>query len=94
MARATWRDIVLADSDEVVEIESSLYFPRATVRMDLLCATDTQTRCPWKGKATYYSVVEGGETLENAAWSYESPRSRAREIKDYVAFWKQVTISR
>lgn len=94
MARATWRDIVLADSGEVVEIESSLYFPRATVRMDLLRPTDTQTRCPWKGKATYYSVVEDGEILENAAWSYESPRSRARVIKDYVAFWKQVTISK
>ena len=94
MARVTWNDNELANSDEVVEIEGSLYFPGAAVRMDLLRATGTRTSCPWRGQATYYSIVESEKFLENAAWSYENPRSRARRVKDCVAFWKQVSISK
>jgi uncharacterized protein (DUF427 family) len=93
MARASWKGIVLAESDEVIEIENSLYFPRGTVRMDLLHPSPTTTRCPWKGEATYYSLIDGEDRLDDAAWSYEKPKSRARVIKDYMAFWKQVTIS-
>ena len=94
MALAIWKDLILAQSDDVFEIENNLYFPRACVRMDLLRLSATRTRCPWKGQATYYSLADGDERLEDAAWSYESPRSRARVIKDCMAFWKQVTISR
>ncbi len=94
MARAEWNGVVLAESDEVIEIENSLYFPRETVRMDLLHVSDTATRCPWKGQATYYSLADGEARLEDAAWSYENPKARARVIKEFVAFWKQVNISR
>ncbi|MBM85338.1 MAG: hypothetical protein CMM47_04885 [Rhodospirillaceae bacterium] len=94
MAEARWGGFVLAKSDEVVEIENSLYFPRETVRMDLLSATVTRTRCPWKGEATYYTITIGGDSLVDAAWSYEAPRSRGRAISGYVAFWKKVKISR
>lgn len=94
MPSALWNGIVLAEADDVFEIENSLYFPREVVRMDLLRRTATRTRCPWKGEATYYSLVDGDLVMDDVAWSYENPRSRARVIKDCVAFWKQVTISR
>lgn len=94
MARATWNDLILAESDDVFEIENSLYFPRESVHMDTLRRSATRTRCPWKGEATYYSLVDGEQSFEDVAWSYENPRSRARVIKDCMAFWKQVTISR
>lgn len=94
MAEALWGGLVLAKSSEIIEIENSLYFPRETVRMDLLFTTATRTRCPWKGQATYYTIKVGDEALVDAAWSYEAPRSRGRAIGGYVAFWKQVKISR
>ena len=94
MARAIWNGMILARSDDVFEIENSLYFPRESVRMDLLRRSSTRTHCPWKGRATYYSLVDDDQTFEDVAWSYESPKSRARVIKDCMAFWKQVTISR
>jgi len=93
MARAVWNGVVIAESDEVIEIENSLYFPRESVRMDLLRASVTKTRCPWKGQATYYSLIEDQRVHDDVAWSYENPKSRARVIKDCMAFWKQVTIS-
>jgi uncharacterized protein (DUF427 family) len=52
MARAVWNGLVIAESEEVIEIENSLYFPRESVRMDLLRPSTTNTRCPWKGRAT------------------------------------------
>ena len=94
MARATWEGIIIAEAQDVFEIENSLYFPRDMVRMDLLHRSSTRTRCPWKGEASYYSLVYGDNRLDDAAWSYENPRSRARVIRDYMAFWKQVNISR
>jgi uncharacterized protein (DUF427 family) len=85
--------VTLAESDDVFEIENSLYFPRESVRMDLLRRSANRTRCPWKGEATYYSLRDGEQSLDDAAWSYEKPKSRARVIKDCMAFWKQVIIS-
>ena len=93
MAEARWSGVVLAKAIEVIEVENNLYFPRKGVRMDLLSATSTRTRCPWKGEATYYTITVGDEVLVDAAWSYEAPRSRGRAISGYVAFWKQVKIS-
>jgi uncharacterized protein (DUF427 family) len=93
MARAVWNGLVIAESEEVIEIENSLYFPRESVRMDLLRPSTTNTRCPWKGRATYYSLIDDETVLDDVAWSYENPRTRARVIKDCMAFWKQVTIS-
>ena len=94
MARATWEGIIIAESQDVFEIENGLYFPRDRVRMDLLRRSSTRTRCPWKGEASYYSLVDGDNRLDDAAWSYENPRLRARLIRGCMAFWKQITISR
>ena len=93
MPAAFWNKILIAQSDDVVEIENSVYFPRKAVRTDLLIRSDTVTRCPWKGTATYYSIRFNNVTVKDSAWSYENTRSRARMIQGYVAFWKSVIIS-
>ncbi len=45
-----------------------------------------------KGEASYYSITTGGQTNENAAWTYPEPKARASEIKGHVAFWKGVDV--
>jgi uncharacterized protein (DUF427 family) len=66
------------------------YFPRDDVRFDLLEPTDHSTHCPYKGDASYYTVVAGGKRYENAVWAYPSPIDSVPELKDYVAFyWEQ-----
>jgi uncharacterized protein (DUF427 family) len=67
------------------------YVPKVDVRMDLLEETDTQTHCPYKGHARYWSVRAGAgaETVaEDAAWSYPYPLPEAFKVADLVAFWK------
>ena len=62
------------------------YFPREDVRTDLFTPTAHKTRCPVKGEASYWSVRSGGESAENAAWSYVNPAPQAAAIKDHFAF--------
>ena len=59
------------------------YFPREDVRLDLLEPTDHHTRCPYKGEASYWSVLG----LEDVAWSYEQPRPDAVAVAGLVSFW-------
>ena len=69
------------------------YFPRADVNMDFLRRTDHHTHCPFKGDASYWSIEVAGDTLENAAWSYEEPFAEVSEIKEYISFYMdRVTI--
>jgi uncharacterized protein (DUF427 family) len=63
------------------------YFPRADVRFDLLEPTSERTHCPYKGDASYYTVVAGGRRYENAVWAYPDPIASVPELADYVAFY-------
>src|SRR5205814_2126605 len=67
------------------------YFPRADVRMDLFEPTDHQTFCPYKGKASYWTVKIGNRVAENAVWGYPDPYDEVTQLKDFVAFyWDRV----
>lgn len=63
------------------------YFPREDVRFDLLEATSHRTHCPYKGDASYYTVVAGGRRYENAVWAYPDPIESVPELADYMAFY-------
>ncbi len=54
--------------------------------------SDTHTTCPWKGVASYYNVVVGGEVNPDAAWTYPEPKPGASRIRDHVAFWRGVEV--
>jgi uncharacterized protein (DUF427 family) len=83
---------VLAESDETVVVEGNHYFPPATVDQRLLEPSSRHTICPWKGRASYYDVVVGGERNPGAAWYYPSPFRAAAAIEGRIAFWKGVEV--
>jgi uncharacterized protein (DUF427 family) len=91
--KAVWNGTVIAESDDTVVVEGNHYFPRASLRDDVVRPSDTHSVCPWKGTASYYSLaLEGGESRD-AVWYYPEPKDAAREIKDRVAFWKDVKVT-
>jgi uncharacterized protein (DUF427 family) len=63
------------------------YFPRGDVRFDLLEPTSHHTHCPYKGDASYFAVVAGGQRYENAVWAYPDPIDTVPQLRDYVAFY-------
>jgi uncharacterized protein (DUF427 family) len=93
MTTATFQGTVIAESDRTVIVEGNHYFPADSIVWEHLAKTDRTTGCPWKGTASYFSVSVGGEIADNAAWTYETPKDAAAEIKDHVAFYPAVTVS-
>jgi uncharacterized protein (DUF427 family) len=93
MPKAIWNGATIADSADTVVVEGNHYFPRDTVNADYLRESGTQTSCPWKGLANYYSITVDGAENKDAAWYYPDPKAAAAEIKDRIAFWKGVKIA-
>jgi uncharacterized protein (DUF427 family) len=93
MAKAEWRGAVLAESDGTIVVEGSHYFPRDRVHSEYFVDSKLTTACPWKGTASYRTVVVDGKKNKNASWFYPDPKDAAAEIKDHVAFWKGVKVT-
>ena len=90
--KAIWNKQVIAESDNIVNVEGNSYFPMEAVNKEFLKNSETQTVCHWKGTASYYSLEVDGVTNEDAAWYYPEPRPLADGIKGRVAFWKGVEV--
>ncbi|GGK01011.1 hypothetical protein GCM10010123_33780 [Pilimelia anulata] len=92
MPKAVWNDVVVAESDDIVVLEGNKYFPRASVREDVLRPSEKHTVCLWKGRASYYSLELDGERAENAVVYYPEPKPDARTIADRVYFTRDIKI--
>ena len=92
--RATWKGTVLAESDDTVVVEGNHYFPATSLRREHFRDSATHSVCPWKGTASYYDVVVGGDVNRDSAWYYPTPKSAASNIAGRVAFWKGVEVDR
>lgn len=94
MPRALWNGTVLAESDTFEMVEGNVYFPPGSIRREHFEPSPTHTVCSWKGTASYYHVVAGGQKNADAAWYYPDPTPDAANIKDHVAFWRGVVVER
>lgn len=90
--KAIWKNEILAESDNTVVVENNHYFPRESLNMKYFILSDTTSHCPWKGDASYYSIVVNENKNEDAAWYYSDPKAAAKEIKYHVAFWRGVEV--
>ncbi len=91
--RAQWEGTVIAESDNTVVVEGNHYFPADSVHKEYLKSSDTHTTCPWKGEASYYTIVVNGKENRDAAWFYPEPKEAAMEIKNRIAFWHGVEVT-
>ena len=91
-------DTVIGRTDQAVLLAEGshppvLYVPRADLDMTKLTGTPRQTTCPHKGVASYFSVTTPAGTLENVAWSYETPIAGVECIAGHLAFYPAVTVT-
>jgi uncharacterized protein (DUF427 family) len=85
---------VIARTDSALVLTESTYppvyyLPLAAVDADVLRPTDHATYCPYKGDASYYSLVDGDSVVENAVWSYVEPYESVSSIAGHLAFYPQ-----
>ncbi|QRM50143.1 DUF427 domain-containing protein [Rhizobium sp. BG6] len=83
---------VIADSRRALTLKEASYpvvqyIPREDVNLSLVERTDHHSYCPYKGEASYFSILPGGERSKNAIWTYEDPYGAVEEIAGYFAFY-------
>jgi uncharacterized protein (DUF427 family) len=91
--KAIWRGRVLAESERTLEVDGYRYFPRETVRMELLRIAPkngSDRACPHG--VQFYDVVQDPERSARAAWSYEAPRAGMKQVDHWIGFWNDVEI--
>lgn len=91
--RAIWKDTVIAESTDTVVVEGNHYFPETSLKREFVTFSNHKTTCPWKGQASYYSLIVNGEMNPDAVWYYADPKPEAAQIKGRVAFWKGVVVA-
>jgi uncharacterized protein (DUF427 family) len=87
-----WRGRTAADTSRALELREAnyppvLYIPRDDADMRLFAPSAHETTCPYKGRASYFTLHDGDAVDANAVWSYESPKSGVEAIKDHLAFY-------
>ena len=90
--RVLFSDHLIADSGAALTLREAgygavQYIPREDIATTYLAQTEHRSHCPYKGEATYYTIVRDGQISENAAWSYEDPYPAMSLIKGHLAFF-------
>ncbi|HET9847514.1 MAG TPA: DUF427 domain-containing protein [Candidatus Dormibacteraeota bacterium] len=65
------------------------YIPKLDVRLDLLTPTSTTTRCPYKGKASYWSLTVNGKEYKDIVWGYPAPIPECPKIENLLCFYDE-----
>ena len=72
----------MAESNDTVVVENNHYFPADSLKKEFFEDSIAQTSCPWKGRASYYSLRVNGELNKDAAWYYPECQSRRRQHQE------------
>jgi uncharacterized protein (DUF427 family) len=65
------------------------YIPRMDVRLGLLTPSETRTRCPYKGVASYWSANVNGQAFTDIVWGYEVPIPECPKIEQLMCFFNE-----
>lgn len=84
-------ELVAESTRPVLVFETGLptryYLPEDDVRSELLEASDTETGCPYKGRASYRSLRLGDDLHEDLVWTYPEPLPGLEKIAGRLAFF-------
>lgn len=62
-----------------------VYFPEADVDRSALTPIDLVTTCPYKGRATHWSLVDETDPV---AWAYLQPHPEVARLVGHIAFYQ------
>ena len=72
------------------DLPTRYYVPADDVRMDLLTPSESRSQCPYKGEAVYWNATVGGDTWQDAVWSYPEPVEESGRMREHLCFYNEV----
>ncbi len=90
-----WRVLLdgrtLAESGRTLLLNESgyepvTYFPPQDVSSELMLQSESQTTCPFKGRADYFAASIDGKQ-KDIAWVYPAVYNEVQSIAGYIAFY-------
>lgn len=89
--RALFHGHLLADSDQAVAVRQDgqperYFFPRESVEMEALVATEFTREFPDYGVARFFTIYRDRGIIEHAAWSFENPTGPAEHLRGMITF--------
>jgi len=86
--------VAVAESDRPhILFETGLppryYLPLPDVRTELLRPSDTQTHCPYKGTASYWTLDTGRDVHPDIVWIYRTPLPESQKVAGLACFYNE-----
>lgn len=81
----SWRPVIVFET----MLGARHYVPATDVRLDLLTPTDTETACPYKGWANYWTATVDGVDHVDIAWSYRTPLPESAPLAGLICFYDE-----
>jgi len=83
----------VADTDNPLLVFETMlpvryYVPADAVQVELV-PSDTRSVCPYKGRASYWSVDLPGSTYTDLAWTYTEPFTETAALEGLVCFFDE-----
>ncbi len=78
----SWRSMLLFETG----LPTRFYLPLDDLMLRFFSHSETESRCPYKGKARYYHATVGGNHYPDIAWYYPDPVQESARIKGLVSF--------
>lgn len=85
-------ETTVAETTRAILVEETGYPPRHYIpatdfNEELLESSDSQSYCPFKGKASYWGIVVDGEALADCIWGYDAPYDECQALAGYRGFY-------
>ena len=92
--RVVMDGVTVADSHQPrILFETGLppryYLPLSDLRLDLLTPSATETHCPYKGTATYWSLEADGRRYDDFVWTYRAPLPESQKVAGLACFYNE-----
>ncbi|KAH7060935.1 hypothetical protein B0J12DRAFT_594018 [Macrophomina phaseolina] len=65
------------------------YLPPTSVKWEFLTKSNTETYCPYKGKANYFHLTVNGKEYRDVVWCYPHPTAESSQVAGYLCFYNE-----
>ena len=92
--RILFGGVTIADTHRpLLLVETGLpnryYIPEQDIQMEFLEPTESTTRCPYKGMATYWSASIGEQAFKDIVWCYQEPLPECTPIAHFLCLYNE-----